>query len=450
VDNSFVGESGRLVAIVALIAMNGFFVAAEFALVTVRRTRVEQLVEEGRVGSRAVLRAHNHLDVYIAACQLGMTMAALALGWIAEPAIAVLIGPPFEVVLGVFGDTTVHTVSVAFSFVIVTTLLVVAGELAPKRISLAAPDRVALVVVPVTNVFTTIFKPVIWFLNKARWAVLRPFGIEPAGHTESVSSIEELKLVVMASREAGLLEKREQQMVNRVFTLSTLTTKQAMVPRTKVLAIGVEATVEDILDFVQQARHTRIPVFEGSIDNVIGVLNVKDLLVLLRDRGGPFPGVRRLVRPALIVPESTRLDDLLAEMRHTRMQMAIVMDEFGGTAGIVTLENILERLVGEVQSELESPETPKVVQQPDGSYFVDGMMLIEDFDEQFGLRMEDDDYDTIGGCLFGQLGRRPKSGDEITLPDGRTLRVEALDGLRISRVRLSPPLVLRESDAAPD
>jgi CBS domain containing-hemolysin-like protein len=441
VDDSLLSTSGRLIAILALVAMNGFFVAAEFALVTIRATRIDQLVEEGRAGAKAARAARGHLDTFIAACQLGITMASLALGWIAEPAMASLIEPPLEATLGIFAEAAAHTVAAITSFLIVTVLLVVAGELAPKGFALAAPERVALLVAPGTNLFATVFKPIIWFLNVSGWIVLRPFGIKPAGEHGPVSSIEELKLVVMASREAGLLDEHEQQMVNRVFTLSNLTAKQAMVPRTEILAVDVDSSLDELVDIVQQARHTRIPVYEGSIDNVIGVLNVKDLFAYLRDRSRPFPGSRRLMRPALLVPESTRLDELLTEMRRTRTQIAIVIDEFGGTAGIVTLENILERLVGDVQSELEAPETPEVVERPDGSFVIDGLMLIDDFNDQFGLRLEDDNYDTIGGYLFGKLGRRPEPGDEVTLPDGRTLQVEALDGLRIARVRVSPPLV---------
>lgn len=446
-DEAFLSNAGRLAVIALLVAMNGFFVAAEFALVTVRKTRIDQLVEEKRAGARAARSAQAHLDTFIAACQLGITMAGLALGWIAEPALAGLIEPALEIVFGSFSDAVAHTVAVIASFVSVTVLLVVAGELAPKGVALAAPERVALLVSPGTNFFAKAFKPIIWFLNTAGWVVLRPFGVKPVSHQGSVSSIDELKLVVMASREAGLLEEHEQEMVNRVFTLSTLTTSQAMVPRTEVLAVPVEATLDELLELFQRARHTRIPVYEGTIDNVAGVLNVKDLLPLFRDRRTAFPGIKRLMRPALTVPESARLDDLLTEMRRSRMQMAIVIDEFGGTAGIVTLENILERLVGEVQSELEAPERPEVEAGAEGSFVIDGLMLVDDFNEQFAVRIEEDNYDTIAGYLFGQLGRRPEAGDEVTLSDGRGLRVEVLDGLRIARVRLMPAMVLAEADA---
>jgi CBS domain containing-hemolysin-like protein len=445
VDEGFLSTSARLLAIVVLVAMNGFFVAAEFALVTVRRTRIDQLVESGRAGARSVQAAHQQLDRFIAACQLGITMASLALGWIGEPALASLIEPPLESVLGFLATAVAHTISVIISFVIVTVLLVVAGELAPKGLALAAPERTALLVAPGTNLFTAIFRPVIWFLNTAGWVVLRPFGIQPRAEHEAVSSIEELKLVVMASREAGLLEVHEQQMVNRVFTLSTLTATQAMVPRTEVIAVDVDASLEELVQLIRDVGHTRFPVYEETIDNVIGVLNVKDLAGLLTSDPSTFPGIRRFLRPALNVPESIRLDDLLTEMRRTRTQIAIVIDEFGGTAGIVTLENILERVVGDVQSELEQPEVPEVVEAPDGSFLIDGLMLVDDFREQFGVRVEEDSYDTVGGFVFGQLGRRPEPGDEVALADGRALRVEELDGLRIARVRLTPSVVGVES-----
>ncbi len=443
-DDSSLAISGRLLAILALVAMNGFFVAAEFALVTVRRTRVDQLVEEGRAGSRAVQVAQHHIDTFIAACQLGITMASLALGWIAEPTLAGFVEPPLEAVLGFASEAVAHGVAVVAAFTIVTVLLVVAGELAPKGVALASPERTALIVAAPTNFFAAVFRPLIWFLNTAGWIVLRPFNIQPGGEHQPVASIEELKLVVMASREAGLLEEHEQKMVNRVFALSSLATKQAMVPRTEVIAVDADASFDDLLDLVSRVKHTRLPVYNETIDDIVGVLNMKDLLPLLRDRR-PFPGIRRLMRPALNVPETMHLDDLLTEMRRSRRQMAIVIDEFGGTAGIVTIENILERLIGDVQSETEVPEVPEVVESVDGSFVIDGLMLIDDANEQFALRIEDENYDTIGGYVFGQIGRRPEPGDEVPLSDGRLLRVEALDGLRIARVRLTAlPLVEAE------
>lgn len=437
-DSSAVSIGGRLAAVLLLVGVNGFFVAAEFALVTVRRTQVETMLEARRLGAASVARAQQHLDTFIAACQLGITMASLALGWIGEPALADLVDPATEAIFGSFASAASHTIAVAISFTVITMLHVVAGELAPKGAALANPERAALVVAGPTNLFSIVFKPAIWLLNTAGWAALRPFGIRQVREHAPVGSIEELKLVVMASREAGLLEESEQRMVNRVFALSTLSARHVMVPRTEIGALPVDAGLDDVIRMLQEYGHTRIPVFEETIDNVIGILNTKELIRTLGRGDRRFGGLRRLIRPPLNVPETMKVDDLLVEMRRRRIQMAIVIDEFGGTAGLVTLEDILERIIGEVQSELERPEAPQVAPQPDGSVLLDGLMLVGDVNEQFDLQLEEEDYDTVGGYTFGQIGHRPEIGDEVELPDGRRLRVEALDGLRVARVRLLP------------
>ncbi len=438
-SDSLLSTSAGLIAVVVLVAINGFFVAAEFALITVRRTRVDQMIEEGRAGARAVRFAQDHVDTFIAACQLGITMASLGLGFIGEPALAGLIEPAIEVPLGNLAPAAAQTVAVVVAFALITTLLVVTGELAPKAIALASPERTALLVTPPTNWFSSAFRPVIWLLNTAGWVVLKPFGIRPTVEHAQVTSIEELKLIVMASYEAGLLGEDEQRMVSRVVALSSLNARQVMVPRTEVVALDIRATLDDVLAVVERHTHTRIPVFDGSIDNVVGVVNVKNLLPLLQHRERRFPGLRSLMKPPLNVPETMKVDDLLSQMRRRRLQMAIVIDEFGGTAGVVTIEDILERIVGEVQSELEPAELPQVEERPDGSALLDGLMLVTDVAEQFALDLEGEGYDTIGGYLFGRIGRRPAQGDEIELTGGRTLRVAQLDGLRIARVLLSAP-----------
>ena len=432
-DESFLSISGRLLAVLVLVAANGFFVAAEFALVTIRRTRIEQLAIEGDRTARLLRGAIASIDTYIAACQLGITMASLALGWIGEPAIGALIEPVTTSLPGWTGPVASHGAAVALSFAVITGLHVVIGELSPKGVALQFSERTAFAVAWPLHIFLVVFRPVIWLFNRAGWLVLKPFGIEPGGE-HVIHSPEELKLLVQESGEAGLFLAGEEEIIGRVLGFSQLAAHQVMIPRTEVVAIPVEGSLDDVMDAITHHGHTRYPVYAESLDNVVGVIHAKDVIGAMRgDLNRPF-SVRRVMREAVIVPETIGLADVLREMRAHGTQMAVAIDEYGGTAGLVMMEDILERIVGELRDEFDRPhELLRTL--PDGTTVVDGLMLIRDFNERFKLALEEDPYDTLGGYVFGALGRRPQPGDEVSV-DGHTLRVEALDGLRVSRVRL--------------
>ncbi len=425
----------RLVLLLALVFANGFFVAAEFAIVTVRKTRIDQLIAEGHRGARAVRRAISDPKSYIAATQLGITMASISLGWIGEPALASIIQPWFATLPAIIAETTAHSIAVAIAFAIVTALHIVLGELAPKTIALEKAEATALLVVRPTELFMKAFSPFIRLLNGAGRAVVNLIGLRSRGGHAMVHSEEELKMLVTASQEAGVLEETEEQMLHRVFGFADLTAGQVMLPRTELVGIPAVTPVRDVVTLVANLRETRFPVYRNDLDDVVGMLHVNDVLrSLTGDSSAPAASV---AREALTVPESLGAGDLLAEMRRRRVREALVIDEYGGTAGLVTFESLMERIVGDVPSE-PGTETGRIVAAADGSAAIDGLTLVADVNVRFALHIDEDLYKTLGGYVLGRLGRRAKVGDTIEV-ENRRMRVETLDGLRVARVLLSKP-----------
>ncbi len=443
--DSAIGNIVRLLAMFGLVLLNGFFVAAEFALVSVRRTRIEQLVNSGSAMARRVQRALSQLDAYIAATQLGITMVSLALGAIGESVISPIFEPLFDRLLPSEGALiTSHVASFIFSFALTTFLAIVFGELVPKNLALQRTEQTALLLTPPLNVFLTIFKPIVLFLRWVGSLILRALGLDPKAHT-SVHSVEELELIVHSSREAGLLEEQQEHMVAGVFEFSERRASRVMTPRTELHAVPVTISLYDLVDEAANGTHSRLVIYENDLDHVLGVIHAKDVLRTIQHHldaiaaKEPVPDfdIRAMLRKVPFFPESLPLDELMAELRRQRAQVAVMVDEFGGTAGIVTLEDLLEEIVGDVADEFDlAGET--VVEQPDGSYLVDGLMAVEEVDERFALGIEEPFYDTIGGYIFGQLGRAASVGDEVQAPSGRWLRVAELDGLRVARVLILP------------
>lgn len=423
----------RLLAVMALVLANGFFVAAEFAIISVRKTRIDQLLAEGSRMARPVRRALDSPDQYIAATQLGITMASLGLGWIGEPALAGLIEPLLVWMPATLSAATSHTIAVAIAFIIITALHIVLGELAPKTVALQYPEKTSLLVAKPTELFLRVFRPFIRVLNGMGWAVVRMFGMKAASGHGMVHSQEELKMLVTASQEAGVLEEDEEQMLHRVFHFAEYAAAEMMVPRTEMAAVRAEATISEVVDLVWRGRHSSLPVYRGELDDIVGIMLVPDLV---RALGSPQPNfsVAAIAREALTVPETMKADELLRQMRRHRTHQAIVIDEYGGTAGLVTFERVMERIVGKLGGDFGTAGAP-VRQLPDGSAELDGLALVTDINEQFAVDIDEETYTTIGGYMLGRLGRRPKVGDTVEA-GGRTLRVEAVDGLRVSRVRI--------------
>ena len=424
----------RILAVLALVFANGFFVAAEFSLVTVRKTRVDQLIAEGSRMAVTVRRALADPEAYIAATQLGITMASLGLGWIGEPALASMFEPAFSFLPAGLSAAGAHSVAVAIAFAIITALHIVLGELAPKSIALQHAEKTSLYVAKPTELFLKTCRPFIWLLNGMGRSVVNLLGLRPPSGHSLVHSEEELKMLVTASQEAGVLEEEEEQMLHRVFDFADRTAGQLMVPRTEMAVLSADATLAEAVELIVRGRHTSVPVYREGVDDVVGFLHVTDLVRALAAPRGPF-ALGALVREHLTVPETLKADDLLRQMRRHRAHEAIVIDEYGGTAGLVSFEGVMERIVGEPDAEF-NPAGRRITVLPDGSAELDGLALITDVNEQFGLHLDEDTYTTIGGYMMGRLGRRASVSDTIEV-ERRTLTVDALDGLRVSRVRIS-------------
>jgi CBS domain containing-hemolysin-like protein len=425
----------RLLALAALVGANAFFVAAEFALVSVRRTRVEELVTQGSRAARWVQHAIQDPDRFIAATQLGITLASLGLGWVAEPALAHLLEPAIRLFPSAAQPDVSLGLSAAFAFALITFLHVVVGELAPKSIALQNPERTSLVVARPIAWTALLFKPAIWALNGSGNLLLRLLGFRPASARQMVHSVEELKMLVSASAQSGVVEADEQDMVHAIFDFGDMLVRQVMIPRTEIVGVPADATLEEIIAIALQHSFARFPVYEGSLDQVLGIVHLRDIM-RARHAGRSSPSTARgLMREALFVPETVGVAELLRRFRARRHRLAIVLDEYGGTAGLVTLEDLLEQIVGDVNDEFESAQAMQRL--PDGSSLVDGLTPIDEVNEFFHIDLHDPHYDTIAGFMLGRLGRIAQVGDTVTA-GGVRLRVEALDGLRIARITLIP------------
>ncbi len=431
-EYSATGVVWRLLGLLALVFANGFFVSAEFAIVTVRKTRIDQLVAEGHRRARIVRRAVSRPDRYIAATQLGITMASLGLGWVGEPALARLVQPSLEFLPGGLAEPTAHSLAVAVAFTLITGVDIVFGELVPKWIALERSESTAMWVVPPTEFFMRALWPFIRLLHGTAQAIMKGLGMSGAERRAAVHSEEELKMLVTASQEAGVLEEEEEQMLHRVFGFADLTAGQVMVPRTELVAARADATQDELVDLFARGQHTRVPVYRGDLDDVVGVLHATDLLRVIASGARVQAG--SLAREALTVPETLRADELLVAMRKRRVREALIIDEYGGTAGLVTFEGLMRRIVGDVGA--VGTEEPRVTLRADGSADIDGLTLVPDVNAQFGLHIDQVMFTTVGGYVLGRLGRRARVGDTIDV-EGREMRVEALDGLRVSRVWLS-------------
>jgi CBS domain containing-hemolysin-like protein len=451
-----------LIIVIVLIAANGFFVATEFALVSSRSTRIDQIAATGNRAARLVQHAKDNPTRFISGTQLGVTVASLLLGWIGEETFAQLIQPVLDQILVLSGQDpaapgqitlTAHAIASVLALLSITFLHIALGEQVPKILSLQHAESFILFAVQPVSALAWVFRPFITLLYRFTNLVLRAIGQEYRGDEHVVHSPEELQLLVSQTARAGLISGAERELVQRAFSFSDQTASEVMVPRTEIIALPVEATAQEALRLAQRHRHTRFPVYEKTIDNVVGVLSTKDLLGVAALRSARPPGteltVRRLMRPPLVVPEGAPVTEVLARMKAARQPMAIVLDEFGGTAGIVTLKDLVARLLGEIGDEY-TPATQELRTLSDGTIIADGLALIEDVNAQLGTHFDTSEVDSLGGLVFSRLGRKPQLGDEVDIGGGYTARVERLDGLRIARVRLLPPRgVASVSDAVP-
>jgi len=434
-DSSLGLDLLRLGAVFLLVLTNAFFVAAEFSLVSVRHTRIAELISQGNRTARWVKKATDDPDRFIAATQLGITLASLGLGWIGEPALGHLLQPIIKLFPVEMEEEVSHSLSLGIAFAIITFLHVVVGELAPKSIALQNPERTSLIVAQPTAWTEWIFKPAIWLLNGTGNFLLRLLGIKPASAYETVHSPTELKMLTTASAESGMVKDSEEEMVHAVFEFRDTLVRHVMIPRTEMIAIPVESTLDEIVRIVTEHSFTKFPIYEDSLDHVVGIIHLKDVVRACNDQVRKGVMAKDLMREAIFTPDTARLDDLLNRFRLKKRHIAIVLDEYGGTAGVVTLEDLLEEIVGEVSDPFDTE--PEITSLPDGSSSIDGLTLIDEVNDHFNLKLSDPYYDTLAGYILGRLGRLAEVGDVIQT-DGVELRVIAMDGLRIARVSLSP------------
>ena len=417
----------EIALIVVIIAWNAFFVSAEYAFVAVRRTRIDELVEEGSAAAKRVRRLLDDPARFISAFQVAITLSSLALGAVGEPAVSRLFEELFGNV-GMLGDGAVVVISVIFAFAIISSLHVVLGEIVPKTLTLSRAESVALAVVLPVTIFMWLFWPFIWVLRGISEALIRLMGLESPSEMRLVHSEEELKLLISASHEEGVLEAEERQLLYKVFDFAETEARQVMVPRPDVVALQVDLTPDEAIEQTLNAPYTRYPVYGETLDDLVGVVHIRHLFGA-RLQQSDATTLEAFVRPVPIVPETKKLDELLAEFRRTNTHMAIVVDEYGSTVGIATLEDVLEEIVGEINDEFDLPDRELIRLAPD-RIRIEASFPIEDFNERFGGDLPDEDYTSVGGFLFGELGRPARPGDVVSHRKFR-FTVREVDGPRI-------------------
>lgn len=419
----------RLIAVVVLVLANGFFVSAEFALVASRRTRIEAMIRRGNTKAKLVGRALEHLDRYIGATQLGITLASLGLGWIGEPALAATIEGAFSGFPEPFDAIATHAVAGTIAFAIITVLHIVLGELMPKALALLYPERTSTWVVMPLLAFTFFANPFIWALNGTANRLLKLLGLRAPSEHERVHSAEEIRMLVEQSHEAGKMRKSANRLLSGVFEFSEKNAREVMTPRTEMVALHNADTIEVAADVIAKAGRSRYPVYRSSLDDIAGVVHAKDVLAALRSEQ-PVT-LEQLVRPAHFVPGTREVEDVLADMKLKKVHLVIVLDEFGGTAGLVTMEDLLEEIVGQIEDEYDRP---KARQGLLAATAFPGRTEIDEVNEKANLDIDAGDYTTLGGFIFGALGRLPKVGDRVRI-EGGEFEVTAMDGRRVAEAR---------------
>lgn len=414
----------ELLALVGLIVLNASFVAGEYGLVTARRTRIRELEREGNRRARAVLRITADPPRFIAAMQLGVTITSLGIGALGEPVLAHLFEPVIATVA-----------SVLLALLIITFLHVVLGELVPKGIALGHPESTALMLSTPVRLFFLACHPLVWVLQRSTEFVLGLVGQSPPGAEHEAHSEAELRMLLSTSADQGEIERDEQEMVARVFDFADKDASDVMVPRPEVVAISIDLPPEECLQTVLDSPYTRYPVYRGTLDEIVGVLHVRDLIEAMQGQNLADVEIASIVRPATMVPETKDLLDLLTEFKRTSQHLAIVINEYGTMEGIVTLEDLVEEIVGEIEDEFDVAEE-SVERVDDDTVRIDGTLTIDDFNDRFDVELPDDDYHTVAGFVFGELGRAPEAGDEVEF-EHVTFHVDSVEGQRIDRLTVT-------------
>ncbi|GAB6416696.1 hemolysin family protein [Bacillus cereus] len=438
-------EIFNLVMVAILIAFTGFFVAAEFAIVKVRSSRIDQLVAEGKRGALAAKKVTTNLDEYLSACQLGITVTAMGLGWLGEPTIEKLLHPLFE--KWNLNPSISSVLTFGLAFMLMTYLHVVVGELAPKTMAIQKAEKVTLLFAAPLMMFYKVMYPFIWVLNGSARVITGLFGLKPASEHEVAHTEEELRLILSDSYESGEINQAEYKYVNNIFEFDNRIAKEIMVPRTEIVGFYLEDSVEEHMKVIQNERYTRYPIFGEDKDDIIGMVNVKDFFIrYMTEDQKDLSSIRSYMRPIIEVMETTPIHDLLLQMQKKRIPMAVLYDEYGGTAGIVTLEDILEEIVGEIRDEYDEDEAPPIQHVNEQHIIVDGKVLISEVKDLFGLHIEEEDVDTIGGWIMMQ-NHEIEEGQHVEA-ESYEFKVLEKDAYQIKRVEIRKMEEEQEEKAA--
>ncbi|MEH7886441.1 hemolysin family protein [Bacillus sp. JJ1609] len=419
----------NLLLVALLIALTGFFVATEFAIVKVRTSRIDQLVSEGKKGAEAAKHVTSHLDEYLSACQLGITITSLGLGWLGEPTVEAMLHPLFE--KWDLNPSLSHILSFGIAFASVTFLHVVVGELAPKTVAIQKAETVTMTFSKPIILFYKIMYPFIWVLNNSARLLAGLFGLKPASEQELALSEEELRILLSESYESGEINQNELKYVNNIFEFDERIAKEIMVPRTEIVTLDISDTIDTIIDVIQQEKYTRYPVIEGEKDNVLGMINIKEILTAKLTQKDLYKEsiLKSFVKPVIRVIETIPIHDLLVKMQKDRIHMAILIDEYGGTSGLVTVEDILEEIVGDIRDEFDADEIAEIRKVKEGHYLFSSRVLIGEVNDLLGTHLSDEEVDTIGGW-FMTKNLDAQIGDEIE-EEGYLFKIIEIDEYHI-------------------
>ncbi len=422
----------EVILVMLIIFANAFFVAAEFAIVKVRSTQIQPLADKNNKRAKTTIKILSNMDAYLSASQVGITMTSLGLGWVGEPVTARLLSPVFAL-LGLSNPKTIHTLSIIVGFIFLTFLHISLGEQAPKMLAIKSPKSVSLIVAIPLNLFYITFKPIVWLLNHAANFILRMLGIQQVPDSERISSEEELRLLITEGRKSGAIDQTEHQLIEKIFEFNDKQAKDIMVPRNHMVAIDIDDSREKIFQLVTEEGYSRLPVYKDTIDNIIGVIYTKDLISASEHR--ELIALHDIIRPAYFVSSTKQIGNLLKEMQRNKVHMVLVVDEYGGVEGLVTIEDIIEEIVGEIQDEYDV-ETQEVISEKSGVYLVNPMISIEDFNKRFKSAIpEDTDYQTLNGFLQKVTGHIPEVYERIDYK-GLSFVVTKKAGNRIMQVRV--------------
>lgn len=432
----------RLILIFLLIAFTAFFVATEFAIVKVRMSKVDQLIAEGNKGAVPAKRVVTHLDEYLSACQLGITVTALGLGWLGEPTVEKLLHPLLGMIQ--IGEHLTNILSFGIAFLLVTFLHVVVGELAPKTVAIQKAERITLAFSGPIIWFYRIMYPFIWLLNGSARLLVGIFGIKPASEHEGAHSEEELRILLSESYESGEINKNELKYVNNIFEFDERLAKEIMVPRTEIATISIDDTYDDILETIKKENYTRYPVVDGDKDNIIGFINMKEFLTanVMGQTSRENLDLKNFINPIIRVIETIPIHDLLVKMQKDRIHMSILMDEYGGTSGLVTVEDIIEEIVGDIRDEFDEDEIPEIRKLAEDHYILDAKLLIDDVNHLLDIELEDEEVDTIGGWFLSQ-NFDAKAGTEVEA-EGCIFKVREIDGHHILYLDVKKVVEIKE------